>query len=147
MLNKPLAIALTAVGILGIAACERDKVDEVGTDKDTKPIEGAKIGEPEGPREAGEPQISADMQRRMDAAMQRLDKLEREATEAKQRITAQGGEARTELEQDLERAKMQAKNKLEAARKASAQNMRSAIDDLEKALDDLDGKLKKYDQT
>lgn len=171
MFSKPLTIALTAVGLLGVTACERDKADEdVVIDKDIE-AEGAKTAEPgiqpgtqpgtqpgmqpgtqpgmqPGTQpEGGEGQISADMQRRIDAAQERFAKLEREAKDAKERITARGGEVRTELEQDLERAKMEAQTKLENLRKASAQNANEAINEAEKALNDLEDKLKKYDQT
>lgn len=142
MLKQPLSIAVTAVALLGTIACERRTGD---TERDTT-VEGTKDDDTRTRTEAGE-RLSPEMQRRLDEAEQRFTKLERQAEDAKRDLQARGGELRTDLDADVERAKQNVKAKLEAARKASAENARRALDELDAALADLNDRLGEYDRT
>ena len=137
MLKEPLTIAITTLTLVGTTACEREKTAD-------ESIEGSKA---EDTRTRIEERLDANHQRRLDAAQERLERLDRRASDARRELEARGGEARTELDADIEKAKVHAKNKLEAARKASADSARHAIDELEDALDDLDNRLRDYDRT
>ncbi|HVI00391.1 MAG TPA: hypothetical protein VM869_16855 [Enhygromyxa sp.] len=159
MLKQSLSIAVTAFALLGTAACERERTADETTKERDESVEGAKTDdrartgageriEAAGERiEAAGQRLDADMQRRLDSAEDRFDELERRAANSRRDLEARGGEARTELDADIEDAKANVKNKLEAARKASRENARRALDELDEAIENLNSKLGEYDRT
>lgn len=139
MPKQSLSIAVTAVALLGTTACQRDGMDtqrERDTAVDTQPR-----------TEATGERISPEMQRRLDEAQERYTKLERQAADARRDLAARSGEVRSDIDTGLDRAINNAKTKLEAARKASADGAQRALDDLDEAITDLDKRLREYDKS
>jgi len=139
MPKQSLSIAVTAAAALGLFACERDRTD-TAAERDTT------VDDTRTRTEAGEG-LSPEMQRRLDTAQQRYDKLERKASDARRDLEARGVELRSELDADVQRARENAKAKLDEARRATAKNAQRALDELDAALADLDKRLGEHDKS